>query len=101
MTRRFRLVATTLAGVLLFTTPARFAAAQEGVVTQKDLDRAIAAQVGSEASQRQAITSLLGRSDVRDWAKGQGVDLLRAESAVKTLKGDELQRLSAMATTAN
>lgn len=98
MTRRFRLIACTLVGVLLFTSPAAYA--QQTVVNQKDLDSAISKSVGMESAQREAITTLLERSDVQALAQGSGLDLKRAETAVGTLKGEELDRLAAMATDA-
>jgi hypothetical protein len=65
------------------------------VLSQTDLDHAIATRLGDEAEARDRIKALLQRNDVRELAKGYGLDLRRAEGAVDTLRGEELQRLAA------
>ena len=69
--------------------------------TQADLDNAIAKTLAQEDAARSEITSLLQRDDVRTLAEGYGLDTRRAEAAVGTLQGDELQRLSQLAASAD
>lgn len=84
-----------LMGVLALCAP--MARAADSVATQADLDTAIATTLAQEDSARGAITTLLQRDEVRSLAAGRGLDLSRAEAAVRTLEGDELQRLSLLA----
>jgi hypothetical protein len=67
------------------------------LATQSDLDGALGKAVAQEDAARLAITTLLQRDEVRKLAEGHGLDLRRAEAAVGTLQGDELQRLSLLA----
>jgi hypothetical protein len=71
------------------------------LATQADLDNAIAKKLGQDDAARNTITMLLQRDDVRGMAEGYGLDVRRAEAAVSTLQGDELQRLSRLAANAN
>jgi hypothetical protein len=96
MLRRFRMVTYLLVGILALASPAAHAAAGR-IATQADLDGAIAKSLSDDAAARQAITSLLQREDVRDFAKAQGLDVRKAEAAVGTLEGQELQNLSSLA----
>lgn len=72
-----------------------------GLATQADLDNAIAKTLAREDAARGSITTLLQRDEVRSLAEGYGLDVRRAEAAVSTLEGAELQRLSLLAADAN
>ena len=69
----------------------------ETVVTNSELDAAMANRVDSEAASRQAILDLLGRDEVRGVVGRLGVDLTRVKAVVSTLSGEELQAASAQA----
>jgi predicted ATPase len=89
-------------GVLVLTGPlAHGADGVAGLTTEADLDAALAKALDGEDASRAAITSLLQRDDVRSMARGFGLDVQSAESAVRTLQGDELQRLSLLASDAS
>ncbi len=73
----------------------------KSVATQADLDQAINNAVAREDAARATITTLLQRDEVKGMAAGYGLDVRRAEGAVRTLQGDELQRLSTLAASAD
>jgi hypothetical protein len=97
MTRMLSIVTYALVGALTLSSPL----AHAGTATQADLDHAIAKTLADEDAARGAITALLQRDEVRSVAKSHGLDLRRAEAAVETLTGAELQRLSLLAADAN
>jgi hypothetical protein len=100
--RRFSQVACVLVGMLTLSGPlARSADSVASLATQADLDNAITKTLAQEDAARNTITTLLQRDDVRSMAEGYGLDVRRAEAAVSTLQGDELQRLSLLAADAN
>ena len=100
MTRRF--AAYVLVGMLALSGPlAHSADSVASLATQADLDNAIAKTLDQEDAARSTITTLLQRDEVRSMAEGYGLDVRRAEAAVSTLQGDELQRLSLLAADAN
>jgi hypothetical protein len=102
MTRRLSIVTYALVGTFALSGPlAHSADSAASLATQADLDKAIAKTLGQEDAARSAITTLLQREDVRSLAKAHGLDVRRAEAAVSTLQGDELQRLSLLAANAN
>ena len=102
MTRRFIFVTCVLVGMLSASAPlAQSADNSASLATQADLDNAIAETLGQEDAARGTITTLLQRDDVRSMAQGYGLDVRRAEAAVSTLQGDELQRLSVLAANAD
>ena len=99
MTQKLRIVTSVLAGMLLLSgAPARGA---DTLTSQGDLDAAIAKSLGQEDASRATITTLLRRDDVRSLAREHGLDLSRAEGAVRTLEGNELQSLSQLASSAD
>lgn len=98
MTQRFRIVTGVLVGLLVL---GPLAHGTETVAVQADLDAAITRTLDREGAARAAITALLQREDVRQLAEGRGLDLRRAEAAVGTLQGDELQQLSLLAARAD
>ncbi len=71
------------------------------VATQADLDNAMTKALQQEDAARGTITSLLQREEVRSLAEGYGLDVRKAEGAVGTLQGAELERLSLMAAQAD
>jgi hypothetical protein len=77
------------------------ALAAQSVVSRADLDRALAARRASDESARATIHALLARDEVKALAHRAGLDLRRADAAVATLDGDELQALAAQAAVAN
>jgi len=72
-----------------------------GPVSQARLDEALAAKLSSEDAARDTLRQLLQREDVRELAKGYGLDARQAEAAVGTLQGEELQRLATQAAAVN
>lgn len=100
MTRR--LATYVLVGAFVLSGPlARGADSVVGLATQTDLDDAVARTLAQEDAARNTITTLLQRDEVRSLAEGYGLDVRRAEAAVSTLEGSELQRLSLLAADAN
>jgi hypothetical protein len=77
------------------TTPAAVSqpapAAQAHVASGDTLDRLVASDVARQDADRRAIRDLLLRDDVREIAKHAGLDIRKAEAAVDTLSGKELQ----------
>lgn len=67
------------------------------VASSEALDRLVAADLARENADRQAIRDLLQRSDVREIAAQNGLDIRKAEAAVSTLSGKELQDAAARA----
>jgi hypothetical protein len=97
-----RLATCVLVGVFVLSGPlAHSADSVVGVATQADLDNAVAKTLAQEDAARGTITTLLQRDEVRSLAEGYGLDVRRAEAAVGTLDGAELQRLSLLAADAN
>lgn len=68
-----------------------------GPVSQAQLDQAIATKLSDEDAARHTIRQLLQREDMQRLARGYGLDARRAEAAVGTLSGEELQRLAVQA----
>jgi hypothetical protein len=71
------------------------------VVDRASVDRAVGDKVVSDESARDSIRTLLNRDDVKAMAEGMGLDVRRAEGAVSSLEGADLQRVTARATAAN
>jgi hypothetical protein len=92
-----RLFRSTLVLVLsvLMATPAL--AQQRHVASPAALDRAIAEHLRQADADRQAIRDVLQRPEVREIATHAGLDVARAERAVATLDGAELQQIAAQA----
>lgn len=61
------------------------------------LDELLAADLARQDADRQAIRDLLRRSEVRDIAARNGLDIRKAEAAVATLSGKDLQEAAARA----
>ncbi|HEY6552918.1 MAG TPA: PA2779 family protein [Vicinamibacteria bacterium] len=103
MTRRLKLNLTCLlVGAFALVSPLAHSADRTvTVATEAELDNALTKALHQEDAARGAITSLLQRDDVRSLAEGYGLDVRKAEGAVSTLQGEELQRLSLMAAQAD
>jgi len=88
--------------VLLSLFVAAPAGAQQSHVTDPaTLDRLVAEQAQQDDAARAAIREALQRDDVREVARQAGLDLARAEAAVQTLSGAEVQEIAAHATQLN
>jgi hypothetical protein len=90
-----------LVAMLALSAPLAHSADGSRLATQADLDGALTSALSREDAARTTITTLLQRPDVRSLAEGHGLDVRRAEAAVATLDGDELQRLSLLAADAD
>lgn len=80
---------------VLFMAPA--VGAQDHVIGQSALDKAVQQRVSQDQADRAAIRSLLQRSEVRDIAAKAGISLDKAQSAVSTLSGTDLQQAAQQA----
>jgi hypothetical protein len=88
-----RLLAVCLA--VLFMAPA--VRAQDHVIGQSALDKAVQQRVSQEQTDRDAILSVLQRSEVRDIAAKAGISVEKAQAAVSTLQGKDLQQAAQQA----
>ena len=80
---------------VLFLAPA--VRAQDHVIGQSALDKAVQQRVSQEQADREAIVALLQRSEVRDIAATVGISMAKAEAAVSTLQGQDLQQAAQQA----
>lgn len=80
---------------VLFTAP--MAMAQDHVINTSALNKAVQQRVTSEQADRAAIMSLLQRAEVRDVAAKAGLSLDKAQAAVSTLQGADLQQAASQA----
>jgi cell division protein FtsL len=87
------LLAASLAVVFL----APMASAQDHAIGQSALDKAVQQRVTREQTDRDDILSLLRRPEVREIAAKAGLSLDKAQTAVSTLQGDDLQQAAAQA----
>ena len=85
-----------LALAVLMMAPAA-AQAQNHVISRTALDQALRERVSQDRADRDAIVSLLHRSEVKEVAARAGLSLAKAESTVATLQGDELHQLASQA----
>jgi len=69
----------------------------ETVVTDSELNAAMANRADNDAASREAILNLLGRDEIRGVTGRLGVDLTRVKAAVSTLSGEDLQAAAAQA----
>jgi hypothetical protein len=93
-----RILGTTLA--LMLSAPAAWAQ-QTHVITTSTLDQAVQQRVSQDQADRDAIRNFLHRSEVKDVAAKTGLSLQKAEAAVSTLQGDDLQQIAAQVRTAD
>jgi hypothetical protein len=88
-----RLLATTLAVLLV----APSAQAQTHVIDKTGLAKAVAERVSRDQADRDAILSLLQRTEVRNIAARAGLSVEKATAAVSMLQGDDLHDLASQA----
>jgi hypothetical protein len=69
-------------------------AQQPRVVDSVALNQALAQKAESEVAQRELVRRVLDRSDAREMAARMGLTVERADSAVATLSGAELNTLA-------
>jgi hypothetical protein len=93
-----RILGTTLA--LMLCAPAAWAQ-QTHVINQSALDQAVQQRVSQDQADRDAIRSFLHRSEVKTVAAKAGLSLEKADAAVSTLQGDDLQQIAAQVRTAD
>jgi hypothetical protein len=74
---------------------------QRHVVGDSEIQAKIDQQVTQADADRQAIQTLLQRSDVREIAGTAGIDLERASAAASVLSGPTLEKLAAQAREVN
>ena len=97
-----RLVSRALTIVLVFTFAVpRVGAQQLHVVDQGAMQKALDQRAADTLAQRQAIRSALQQPEVVKVANRLGLDVARAETAVATLDGAELNQIAAQATAVN
>lgn len=96
-----KLVRRTLAVILAVLVMAPVANAQNHAINQSALDQAVQARVAQEQSDREAITALLARPQVREVAAKAGLSLEKASAAVSTLQGSDLRDVAAQARQVN
>ncbi len=89
------LLALTL-GLVVFA-PATARAQSAHVADNAALDRLAAEHAGQEAADRQMIRQVLQRPEVRSVARQAGIDIERADAAVSTLSGSDLQEVATRA----
>jgi hypothetical protein len=87
------LLAVSLAVVFM----APMASAQDHVIGQATLDKAVQERVSREQADRDAILSVLQRAEVREVAAKAGLSLDKAQTAVATLQGADLQQAASQA----
>ena len=92
-----RIVRRSLAVLLAALLVAPAAQAQTHVVAKSSLAQAVQERVSRDQADRDAIASLLRRSEVRQIASQAGLSIDRAEAAVSTLQGDLLRDLASQA----
>jgi cell division protein FtsL len=102
--KTIRFVSSALSTALLLCialTGSGLAAEPTHVVSGLEIQTQIDRQLDSQASDRQAIRDLLARPEVQRIAGSAGLSLERANAAVGTLSGPELQRLAEQSRQAN
>lgn len=77
--------------------PTALAASQTTITSPDDLDQALAERLASEQRSRRVIRSLLRHAQIAVVADDLGLDLRRAEDAVSSLEGAELETLAEQA----
>lgn len=94
-----KLTALALIGMFLAASLPATAATTDHVVSASEIQRALGQKTQADA-QRATILGLLQRQELRDLAARSGLDMRSAESAVRTLEGEELKSLAAHAAAA-
>lgn len=92
-----RIVRRSLAVCLAVLLMAPAAGAQDHVVGRSALDKAVQQRVNQQQADREAILSLLHRSEVREIAAKAGLSLDKARAGVSMLDGTDLQEAAQQA----
>jgi hypothetical protein len=92
-----RIVRRSFAVILAVLFMAPVASAQDHVIGKSALDQAVQQRVSREQADREAILSVLQRAEVRDIAARAGLSLDKAQAAVSTLQGADLQQAATQA----
>lgn len=92
-----KVVRTLIASCLAILLAAPHVGAQTHVISKSALEDAVKARVAQDQADRDAIRSLLRRAEVREIAKKAGLSVEKAEAAVSTLEGNDLQQLASQA----
>jgi len=92
-----RIVRRSLAVCLAVLLMAPAAGAQDHVVGRSALDKAVQQRVSQQQADREAILSLLHRSEVREIAAKAGLSLDKARAGVSMLDGADLQEAAEQA----
>jgi hypothetical protein len=96
-----RIVRRSLAVILAALLVAPAAQAQTHVVARTALAQAVQERANQDRADREAITALLARSEVRQIAAQAGLSLEKAQAAVSTLQGQDLRDLASQARQVN
>jgi hypothetical protein len=94
---QMKIVRRSLAVILAVLFMAPVAGAQDHVIGTSALNKAVQDRVSREQADREVILSLLQRAEVRDIAARAGLSLDKAEAAVSTLQGQDLEQAAAQA----
>ena len=92
-----KVVRRTLAVVLAVLVAAPVANAQSHVISKDALEKAVQERVVRDQADREAITTLLQRAEVREVAAKAGISVDKAAAAVATLEGEDLRQIAAQA----
>ena len=93
-----RVVRSAIAVCLAIILSAPAAGAQQShVIGKQALEKAVLDRANQDQADREAIRSLLRRSDVRQMAVKAGLSVEKAETAVAMLEGDDLRQLASQA----
>jgi len=76
-------------------------AGQQHVLSPSDLAATVAAGVAKQDANRASVHEALARPEVQDMASKLGLDLTRAEAAVDTMSGAELDKAATAAQQVN
>ena len=92
-----KIVRCSLALILAALLAAPAAQAQTHVVARSALAQAVQERVVQDQADRDAIRSLLARTEVRQIAQQAGLSLAKVDAAVSTLQGQDLRDLATQA----
>jgi hypothetical protein len=92
-----KIVRRSLAIILAVLLMAPAAQAQSHVIGKSALAQAVQERVSQDQADREAIRALLQREEVRQVALKAGLSLEKAQAAVSTLQGQELNQIAAQA----
>lgn len=96
-----KVVRRSLAVLLAVLVSAPVANAQQHVIGKSALDKAVQERVARDQADRDAITTLLQRQEVKEVAQQAGLSIEKATAAVATLEGDDLRQVASQARDVN